>query len=117
MENYWIYLRKLAKSIRYQNIFVATKEQHGIQLFKNISEFTGIQETFLSLLYMYDLINRDIVVDNISKKTLEKDLYADSYMIWKNKKGKKEDKSNNTNDLHLVTGKTIKFPKKETNGK
>ena len=113
MDNYWTYLRKLAKSIRYQNIFIATKEQSGIHLFKNVCDLTGIQETFLSLLYVYDLINRDIVVDNISKKTIENDLYADSYMIWRNKnKGKKEDKPNKQNDVHLVAGKKINFPKK-----
>jgi hypothetical protein len=112
MENYWTYLRKLAKTIRYQNIFIATKEQNGIHLFKNVCEFTGIQETFLSLLYVYDLINRDIAVDNISKKTIENDLYADAYMMWRNKsKNKKEDKPNSANDVHLVAGKNITFPK------
>jgi hypothetical protein len=115
MNNYWIYLRKLAKSIRYQNIFLATKEQSGIQLFKNISEFTEIQEIFLSLLYTYDLINKDIMIDNISKKTIENDLYTDSYMIWRNKnKNKKETKDivDSSKGVKLTKGNSIKFPKR-----
>ena len=112
MDNIYSKLRNLAKSVRAQNLFVAVKEVQGIQLFRNNYDFSKLQEIYLSFLYMYDTINRDIIVDKISDKVLECELYEDAYMTWRrknNKKAEKEDKSKK--DVNLVVGKNIKFPK------
>lgn len=105
-------LRNLAKSVRAQNLFIAVKELQGVQLFRNNFDFSKLQEIYLSFLYMYDTINRDIIVDKISEKVLDCELYEDAYMLWRrknNNKSEKEDKSKK--DLNLVVGKNIKFPK------
>ena len=115
MENIYSKLRNLAKSVRAQNLFVAVKELHGIQMFRNNFDFSKLQEIYLSFLYMYDTINRDIIVDKISEKVLDCELYEDAYMTWRrknNKKSEKEDKSKK--DVNLVVGKNIKFPTKGT---
>lgn len=108
-------LKKLAKSIRMQNLFSASKELHCISLFNNISDFSRIQEIFLSYLYRYNNIHHDIVVDKISKHVIDCEIYEDAYILWKSKSEskseKKEDnlKQQKVKDLHLVCGKTIFF--------
>jgi hypothetical protein len=106
-------LRELAKSIRFQNIFTASKEQPGIHLFKNVCEFSALQETFLILLYNYSVINDDIHLHKISQLTLEKDIYADAYLFWKKTKGFKQfDSVAAERDVSLVAGNHITFPKR-----
>jgi len=112
--NIYSLLRNLAKSIRAQNIFVASKEMSGIHIFKNTINFSRVQEFYLSWLYSYDMIMRDIIVDKISEKVLTDELYEDSYLLWRREnKYKEENKSqDNKKDLYLVSGKTINFPKR-----
>lgn len=109
-------LRNLAQSNRAQNLFVAAKELH-IRLFKNDGDYSRLQENYLSFLYMYDSIHRDIVIDKISPKVLDDEIYTDSYLLWKRKIGKKEDntkKKEPTNrNLQLVSGNKINFPANE----
>ena len=105
-------LRELAKSIRAQNLFVAAKEINGIRLFRNSFDFSKIQEIYLSHLYNYDSINRDIILDNISKHVFDSEIYEDSYLLWK-RKNIKTKKNNKKSDVNLVTGKKINFPKKD----
>jgi hypothetical protein len=114
MNNIYTKLRELAKSIRAQNIFIASKEINGIHLFKNQYEFSKLQEIYLSYLYNYDSINRDIIIDKISEHVLDSDIMEDSYLLWKKKNIKKINiKDNKQNDLSLVTTRKIKFPKRE----
>lgn len=110
MKNIYSELRQLAKSTRIQNIFIAAKELSGIRLFKNISDFSKMQEVYLSFLYMYDTINRDIIVEKISEKVFDSEIYEDSYMLWKTKNRKKQKtKDDNKKEVSLVTSKKIKF--------
>jgi hypothetical protein len=112
MENIYSKLRNLAKSVRAQNLFVAVKELHGVQLFRNNFDFSKLQEIYLSFLYMYDTINRDIIVDKISEKVLDCELYEDAYMTWRRGNSKKSiQKDDKKKDVNLVVGKNIKFPK------
>lgn len=111
--NIYSLLRELARSIRMQNLFVATKELNGIRLFKNQLNLSNIQSIFLSHLYSYDSISRDIILENISKHVLDEEIYTDSYLLWKRKNFRKTNiKDNKKSDVNLVTGKHIKFPKK-----
>lgn len=109
MENIYSKIRNLAKSIKAQNLFVAAKEINGIRLFRNSFDFSKIQEIYLSYLYNYDSINRDIILEKISEHVFDYEIYEDSYMLWKRKNNKKE-KDNNQKDLKLVVGKKITFP-------
>jgi len=110
--NIYSKLKELAKSVSSQNLFVAAKEINGIRLFRNSFEFSKIQEIYLSYLYNYEAINRDIILEKISKHVIDNEIYEDSYLIWKRKNNKKIDKNNKQNEVSLVTGKKIKFPKK-----
>jgi hypothetical protein len=112
--NIYSQLRELAKSIRMQNLFVASKEIFGIKLFRNSFDFSRLQEIFLSQLYNYDSISHDIIVDKISKHVTDNEIYTDSYLIWRRKNFKKINiKDNKQKNVNLVTGKHIKFPVKE----
>ena len=113
MENIYNLLRELAKSIKAQNLFVAVKEINGIHLFRNNFDFSKLQEIYLSHLYNYDSINKDIVIDKISEHVIDNEIYTDSYLLWKRKNLKKTIKDNKQNDIHLVTGKKINFPIRE----
>jgi hypothetical protein len=105
-------IRKLAKSVKAQNLFLASKEVNGINLFRNKFDFSKIQEIYLSYLYNYESINRDIVIDNISKHVFDSELNEDAYLMWKRKniKNKKDTKQN---DINLVVGQKIIFPTKK----
>lgn len=114
MENIHNQLITLAKTTKYHNIFAAAKELNGIRLFKNMIEFSKLQELFLSYLFTFDMIQRDIIVDKISKHVLDDDtdIYLEAYLFWKNnhKDSDKETKSK-SNYVHLVPTKEIKFKK------
>ena len=110
--NIYSTLRILAKSVKCQNLFVASKEVNGICLFYNNFEFSKLQEIYLSYLYTYDSINRDIILENISKHISDSEIYEDAYLFWKRKSNKTNIKDNNKKDLVLVSGKSINFPKR-----
>jgi hypothetical protein len=113
MENIYSKVRKLASSIRFQNLFAATKEINGIQLFHNSFNLSNIQNIFLSYLYNFDSINRDIIIDKIREHVFDSEIYEDSYLLWKRKNIKKINKTDNKqNEINLVMGKHIKFPKR-----
>jgi hypothetical protein len=112
MTNIWDNLCELAKSVKYQNLFTASKEVYGIKLFRNSIDLSNIQSIFLSWLYNFDSINRDIILDKISPHVLDNQIYWDAYMIWKRKNMKKIMKDNKQSDVHLVAGKKINFPAK-----
>lgn len=115
MNNIYTNLRSLAKSVRAQNFFAAVKEINGLYLFHNKFDFSKIQEIYLSYLYNYDSINKDIILEKISKHVLDSEIYEDSYLLWKRKNiNKKQDEKDNNKkrEVKLVMGKDIKFPEK-----
>lgn len=114
--NIWKAIKELAKSQRAQNNFSISKELHGISIFRNSCDFSRIQEEYLLYLYMYESIARDIIIDKISKHIYDKDIYEDSYLLWKREKGNKLDKKIETSsDVKLVIGTEIHFPAPEEN--
>jgi len=113
MENIYSALKILAKTIKAQNLFTAAKEMACIHLFHNNVDFSKLQEFYLSYLYHYDNLNRDILVEKISKHVLDSDIYEEAYLLWKKQDTKKTNRTDKKqNELNLVTGKHIKFPKK-----
>ena len=112
--NTYITLRKLAKLTKSQNWFTASKDIHGIYLFLNTSNFSKLQEIYISYLYMYDSLIKDIMLKEVNEKVLDNDIYEDSYILWRKKNFNKRDKNNidKKRDLTLVPGKNINFPKR-----
>lgn len=111
MNNIYYILRKLARSVRAQNLFVVVKEINNIRLFKNSYDLSNLQNIYLSYLYNANMINNDIVIDKISKHVFDNEIYEDSYLLWKQKNNKKTDKENNKkNDVNLVVSRKINFP-------
>jgi hypothetical protein len=112
--NIYLLLKNLAKTNRAQNIFLASKEINGIRIFKNTTDLSRIQEFYLTWLYTYDMISKDIMTDKINKEVLNDEVYEEAYLLWrKERKYKEENKSQEKNtkkELHLVSGKTINFP-------
>jgi hypothetical protein len=114
MENIYTKLKELAKSIRQQNLFVAAKDLGGIRIFKNTHDFSRLQGIYLSNLYNYDSIYRDLIIDKISELVLKDAIYEEAYLYWRQKNIKKtKNKDTGKKDLKLVPGKTINFPKKD----
>jgi len=111
MNNIYSDLKLLAKTIKSQNLFTAVKEIHSLRLFKNVYNLSKLQEIYLSYLYNYESINRDIVLEKISKHVLDSEIMEESYLLWKNKNFKKiKVKDNKKSDLTLVNSNKIKFP-------
>jgi hypothetical protein len=113
MYNIYDSLRLLAKSSEFQNLFYATKEINGLQLFENVSNLSRLQLIFLNYLYIYDSIQRDIITHNISKEIYKSSLREDCYLLWRKTRGFKEDKKLKGTAFELPISKTIYFPKKE----
>jgi len=91
-------LRKLARTIKYQSLYNATKEIPNIQLFQNVKDISKIQLNFLYWLAIYNRLYCDLVsCDNkyLTKKVIEDDFLCDCYLIWERKKRDKTDKVNN----------------------
>jgi hypothetical protein len=104
----------LAKGNKYQNLLVVSKEINGIRLFRNTYNFSRLQEIFINYLYMFDIINKDMITDKISKKVLEDEIYWDAYMLWRREEKYKDKKSKDSGNrmIHLVAGKVVTLPKR-----
>jgi hypothetical protein len=86
-------LRNLAKDDYWQNIYSLSKE-HPIKFFNNDSDFTDIQYLFLKYLNFYSSLFTDIALGEIDEIVLDNEIYEDSYMMFKNKKDKKNPQIN-----------------------
>jgi len=104
-------IRKLAKSIEMQTIFRASKEMYGVSLFNNHSNFSRIQTSFISYLYFYDMIYRDVALKEVPEYVLKKELYEDAYLLYKQKNIKKDKKNSSDAAISISFGKKIIFPK------
>lgn len=111
--NIYSELQKLAKSIKYQNLLSIAKEMNAIRLFRNKYDFSSIQMIFLNYLYNFELINREIITEKISKHVLDDEIMWTSYLLWRQKnqpKQKEEPKENKNRAVKLVAGTKINFP-------
>ena len=113
--NFGICLRKLAKSIPSQNIFLASKEINGIRLFENETELSKIQQEYLSFLYFYYNLYQDIYSKKVSDKILNDEVYEDAYSYYRNKHedkkdGKSKGKQRKIQATFIKDNTKIKFP-------
>ena len=91
LDNFYHYLRKLAKSPRFQTLY-SIEKPIGIRLFSNRTDLSQIQLTFLNYLNMYNILTTDIYMDEVKDIVLKDDIYEDAYFVYKNKKKDKEKK-------------------------
>lgn len=107
-------IRKITKSIKFQNLYQASKEINGILLFKNSTDFTLLQEIFLSYLYFYNNLNSEVEMNKINKKIFDNYVYEDAYMLWRREVGYDEKSRNKKRDIHIAFhNKKMKFKEKE----
>jgi hypothetical protein len=91
------FMRKLAKSYKYQSLFSLAKEIK-LKIFENEGNFSDLQCQFLSWIMFYYNIKFDIDMGDITEKVLENNIYEDAYMYWKHKnKGKEKIVNKNPN--------------------
>ena len=105
-------LHELAKGDEYQTLLNASKELYGIRLFENSINFSSIQISFMNLLFFYYNIIQDISLEEISELTLEDRIYAESYVKWKNEKGRDYKKQQSSKNRNLRGKKEILFERK-----
>jgi len=109
-------LRKIAKSIRNQNLFSTVKEISSIKLFHNDVDLSLLQQIYLSYLYFYHNIYTDIHLNKIKDIVLKDEIYEDAYMEWKKHDDAKEekDKPETQKELHVVFHKRKKKNERRT---
>jgi len=96
-------VRKLAKSIKHQNILRISKDISSIQIFKNNTDLSAIQDVYLSYLYMYSNIYDELALDKVSPIVLKDNIYTDAFIAWKNSEKHNDSKTTNTaHDVNLV---------------
>ncbi len=107
------YLRLLAKSNYYQNIYSLGKDMPSLKLFENERDFTDIQMSFLKFLSFYSAVLLDIALGDVDEIVLDNDIYTDSYMVYKSKKEKKVIAGGGTqNDKEVIGGSKWIFKSK-----
>lgn len=87
------FIRKLARSTYWQNIYNASKECSGIHLFKNKYNFSYAQERFLYWLSVYDSLYTDLQRcedDLLTLHVINDDDRCDAYLYCRGKKRENE---------------------------
>jgi len=82
-------IRQLAKSAYYQNLFSMSKKCANIQIFDNVSNFSGLQIYFLHWLTAYDMLYEELAKheDDLLSEDVIKDNYrTDAYLAYRHKK-------------------------------
>jgi len=101
------FLRKLARSIYWQNYYVQAKELGSLELFINKYPLSKIQMTFLHWLSVYNSLYMDLATneDYVSEEVIEDDIRADAYLFWrrtvKDKKRNKYEEKDVSNKLGI----------------
>jgi hypothetical protein len=79
-------IRKLARSIYWQNVYKSAKEIGSIQLFENQTNFSGLQSLFLFWLSVYDSVYQDIAQKEykyLDEKVINDDTRCDAFLYWR----------------------------------
>jgi len=82
-------LRKLAKSIYWQNLYNASKSCNGITCFDNCKNFSGLQVRLLHWLSVYDMLETELARQEdsyLTRDVIDDDVRCDAYLIYRNKK-------------------------------
>jgi hypothetical protein len=79
-------IRKLARSIYWQNIYKSAKEIGTIQLFENKTNFSGLQSLFLFWLNIYDSLYQDLAQKEwkyLDEYIIDSDTRCDAFLYWR----------------------------------
>ena len=93
MNNHQDPLRKLARSVKYQNLYVRASDLACIHLFDNTSDFSKIQHEFLYWIAVYSRLYQDMAMGEkyLTQEVIDDDLLCDCYLIWEQKIKRKEE--------------------------
>ena len=88
------YIRKLARSNRWQILYAKSKELNGIRLFENELNHSQIQLHFLYWLSMYNSMYQDLAMKEtfLTKEVIEDDIECDAYLHYKETVNPNKDK-------------------------
>jgi hypothetical protein len=79
-------IRKLARSVYWQNIYKSAKEIGSIQLFENQTNFSGLQSLFLFWLSIYDSLYHDLAQKEwkyLDEKVIDNDIRCDAFLYFR----------------------------------
>ena len=111
------FLRKLARTIYWQNFYIQAKELGNLDLFLNHTELSEIQMSFLHWLSIYNSLYTDLAngEDYINEEVIDDDIRTDAYLFWRRTvKNKKETETNkNTSDTLGIPKLIFKEKKKQ----
>ena len=98
-------LRKLARSDRYQLLYIKAKDLNGIRLFKNKMDFSWIQIIFLMWLEIYHSLYQDLATgtDYLNKSVIIDDVRCDAFLLYRRRtKDLKDKKTKNISNKDSV---------------
>ena len=82
-------IRKLAQMSQYQNLYEASKNCANIQIFENVSNFSGIQARFLYWLQIYSMLYEEFLKHEdpfLTEAVISDDVRCDAYLMRRYKK-------------------------------
>lgn len=82
-------IRQLARTSYWQNIYKHSQECHGIKLFENENNFSGLQVEFLHWLAVYSMLYEELGKhedDLLTEKVIENTNRCDAYLYHRRKK-------------------------------
>jgi len=82
------YIRKLARSSYWQQLYKASKKNSGIHLFNNINNFSGFQVLFLYWLEVYNMLYKELSNQDwkfLSERMIDDDTRVDAFLYYRSK--------------------------------
>lgn len=106
MKDVYDILNDLAKSNKYQTLYMLMKES-GISFFENDTDFTIYQIYFINILALYYSIYHDIAMDYVAEEVIDDKIYVDAYIYYKRRnKGNPSAFGNNKEEVREDKTKT-----------
>jgi len=82
-------LRIIASSAYWQSLYTTSLQCSNIQLFNNVTDFSGLQVRLLYWLSIYKMLYEELGTfedDRLSEEVLKNNYRIDAYLIYRNKK-------------------------------
>ncbi len=91
------YIRKLARSPYWQNLYRASKKCSGINLFKNIYNHSSVQSTMLYWLSIYDMLFSEMTKQEwvlLTEAVINRDIRCDAFLYARQESIKQQIRKN-----------------------
>jgi hypothetical protein len=88
MKNIDYYIRDLAKTDYWQSLYIASKQNNGVQLFENSYNFSSLQVQFLQWLSLYSLLYNELSQHEnkfLTEAVINNHVRADAYLYMRRK--------------------------------